>query len=894
MSYNVIKKIIIVIGDENASGSIGSIDDTSQFPNIDSSCKIINISRKPDIDSIDIEIKNAIDETGCHASLFSLGILNELKDNGFYILEINSETLKEINESEIEIRNKDLEYISNILIGTKDEQYEDGIIYKIKEKLKTYKSNEDIIEIPEISAFFYSGSIRDSNDDIENYKTNLTSFISNLNYFLTTLGLSSSFVFVENICNIISSRTICSEDSDGSSEDNNKEISFNFKDKLKNLQRTLNTENIGIWKKYFALDSINLSTSSQTITDSIKINGKTYKNFISYITSTGLEVSSGIPGFLYEDNEILQLSKNFSSFLYEDVLSISNNLLGSEIEWVSYTSEFDEAYLFKKGTGVLSVNDLIQLNPDPAEGEYFYSSSSKIEEDEEMKKFKGVPVGKAFTKTSSNTFKIELNSKTSFTHILFYNKIKNTQTDAEEMSLSAFVKMKTEQNISSKTKIKLTIRRSISGSYEVDIENFSLSDVDFNDHTSKKYNLFDVSSNKELGIIDAEDANEEAGISNVAFINKNINSWKDRSNRLTDDIKKSGDSLYINTSSNLYRDRDNAIYCPYFKFPVIKKIEGETMFDEDKKHLKMFFDARFGLLFWRLVHKESELGIKIYFSTEIDKELYFPIDYSIGSENISNLESEYKNPITKIRISIALSDLIINYSGKVFKIQKDNSGFTTGRLYTNRNGFILFPGWYELWNIAYIINENNVKFLDCSGEETDLNDFKELENCAYVENFPGPKNHDYKNIIANYLIGGITLKELLLQGASIENISIYDSAILSEDNEYKINIYPLSYKYPSKQSILKKRFENDDKYSIVRDLFLNNEGFGFRYDNKWYYSYFVHSLNELYLFDNYNHSIFYNREIPTQEESLIKILSSRGLRIGVFEGEDKTLTLKLI
>ena len=352
----------------------------------------------------------------------------------------------------------------------------------------------------------------------------------------------------------------------------------------------------------------------------------------------------------------------------------------------------------------------------------------------------------------------------------------------------------------------------------------------------------------------------------------------------------------------LYRDRDNSVYCPYFLLPRIEVIEDEINFEEDKKHIKMFFDARFGLLFWRLCHFDDNVSIIVYFTTGKSKSYQkYDIGKEVGGSVITDLEKEYKNPIDRIRISLAVSDLIINISGKVYKVQRSANGKDsfTGVIYPNKNGYIIFPAWYDLWNIAYIVNGDSVKFIDCSGEEFSLNNFKELEDLAYVENFPGPKKQDYKNIIANYLIGGLTLKELLLQGARVEDLSIYDSAVVNEPNTYKIDIYPLSYKYSSKQSILKKRFENDSDYSIVKDLFINNEGFGMNIDNKWYYSWFIHELNKEKVFNDLtkvssiiDNTISYSEKI--EKENLTKILSSRGLRIGVFENPNRSLSLKLI
>jgi hypothetical protein len=201
-----------------------------------------------------------------------------------------------------------------------------------------------------------------------------------------------------------------------------------------------------------------------------------------------------------------------------------------------------------------------------------------------------------------------------------------------------------------------------------------------------------------------------------------------------------------------------------------------------------------------------------------------------------------------------------------------------------------------LWNISYIIKENNVSFLDCSGEEHSLNYYKDLESFAYIENFPGPKNLDYKNIISNYLLGGLTLKELILQGLKKEYISIYDSSVVSDTNEYKIDIYPLSYKYPSKISLKKKRYLDEENNSFLSNIFISNEGFGvkacFSGENKWYYNYFTHDLNKKKTEGFYNFN--YNKEIEKSENS-IKILSSRGVRVSLYYNkEDKTFNLTLI
>ena len=68
----------------------------------------------------------------------------------------------------------------------------------------------------------------------------------------------------------------------------------------------------------------------------------------------------------------------------------------------------------------------------------------------------------------------------------------------------------------------------------------------------------------------------------IGFNEKNINDFSERSNRLTNDIKKSGDSLYINEEMKLYRDRDNSVYCPYFLLPEIEVIEDEIVGEDDE------------------------------------------------------------------------------------------------------------------------------------------------------------------------------------------------------------------------------------------------------------------------------------------------------------------------
>ena len=158
-----------------------------------------------------------------------------------------------------------------------------------------------------------------------------------------------------------------------------------------------------------------------------------------------------------------------------------------------------------------------------------------------------------------------------------------------------------------------------------------------------------------------------------------------------------------------------------------------------------------------------------------------------------------------------------------------------------------------------------------------------MENHAYVENFPGPKGIDYKNITSTYLLGGIVLKELILQGIDVSSISVYDTAIISDTNEFKIDIYPLSYKYPEKTSIFKA---GHNKEVLLEDLFLSNEGLGVKFKNKdsWYFSSFFHNLNENTI--DFNNEGFKDSEkkwnyksIIDHSDNKIRIVNSRGVRV---------------
>lgn len=836
MSYNIIRKVLIVIGDENLTGknvrpitTDCSVDYINNIEERKSYCKVwdeINEEFTP------FEINQ---EYNIIEPLFY-----NLKDNGFFIIYIpisNNESFLNLN------------IISDKLIGTKP--HYNGLISKVKRYLHEYRKDQDIIEIPEISAIIYSGSIRNAIEDdvVKLYGNKIMTFMSNLNLFLPSIGLNNSFVFIDIVSNFFCSKVLF---------DSGDELTFKSLSKLKNTQRRLDENNDNLWKKYHALEIQEIKSDYVYPNLTLTINDELYEKPTGYYDLSGaLHVENGLTGFIYGPEEIFILGSKISDLLYEDLLKLDVGLKGLDLQYYSYRGEFDNAYLFKKGKGTLTLEDFVGFDP-----EYELKDDASEEEKEKYNSFKEYKGEVVFTleKYSKTVFRGKTNKDDSFTHLIFYNNIGNKKT------FVAVVNFLSPQTFNNGENIKIKIRKEIDNIEYSKYIKYESSNTNYSEHSKSFGYEFNSSLDAELGLISSIEANNNAKIE-VSSSEENARDFEDRSNRITTNKLLSGDSLFL-VDKGYYRDRDNSLYSPYIYLP--KKIFN--------KYTKINVDAKLGVYFWNV--DENEKKLKLYLTTSEEKNI---ISFPLLQLDNDDFFDAYKNSLDKVRISYACGDLIVNFNGSVYKIQKTYDSYTCDKLYKNINGYIIFPAWYDLWNIAYVVQDTDVSFIDCSGEKIPLTSYKTLENHAYVENFPGPKGIDYKNITSTYLLGGIVLKELILQGIDVSSISVYDTAIISDTNEFKIDIYPLSYKYPEKTSIFKA---GHNKEVLLEDLFLSNEGLGVKFKNKdsWYFSSFFHNLNENTI--DFNNEGFKDSEkkwnyksIIDHSDNKIRIVNSRGVRV---------------
>lgn len=768
-------------------------------------------------------------------------LIENLDDYGIYLIPVRSEDIgKEIC---FDLLDKD---IFNYL--TLSNNTELSLLYKVGNYLKSYKEHDSsIVEVPQICGVIYNGGIQDSRNEnvVEKYELSIKSFISNMELFIKknfSVNFNSPvsvFKFIDNSCKITASSTIGLD-----------EYEFNYKNVLLETQRKL------LFTNYSMIETQNgtLGSIDNLTEGSFKNNLK--QETKGYKTDRGVNIyNNNIPGFLYSEDDLRDVAKVIKERIV-DVFKFGSTFSSLTFDYYRFVNDLQEARFFytEKIISQLDLSD-IDLNKESEHGQF---------------------VGKKLTKEGSN-FSYEVTEESlKFTHVLFFNENYNIITGDKSKYFVGWIKMYSPQVLQKNQEINFNIKSNIEyGDISIPVD-FNVTSINFNKHSKDSYLLDQYYHDEEIGYLTG--ISSKSSINKISTINEGlVLNELDRSDRITNNIELSGDSLFIK-DDECYRDRDNSVYSPFINFPttsvnLFEDIEKQNYFT---KNIKIGFDVRKGLFYWGIEYiDENNLNIYICL-TSVNKTLKYKLN--LNEDLISIFKEEYEKIEDSVRISFAINDLIVNFKGRVFKLEvtsfyeKNNIvtyNSNVGEIYKNK-GYIIFPAWYDLWNICYIIINNEVKFMDCSGEIHELSNYKNLENCAYVQNFPGPKNIDYKNIISSYLIGGLIIRELLLQGIDKENISIYDSSVIAY-NDYKIDIYPMSYKYWDKISLKKKTYFNGELTDLdIENFFLTNEGFGFKLKLKqgWFY-------NDFYYVGNRTSNI----KIEKSEDSKIKrIVNSRGVR----------------
>lgn len=859
VQYSQSRKVVILIGDETVTGVKQLPDDTHDLlSDISKTSRIWDFSKDK---FVLLEEDTVFGEDSLIPHL-----VTQIDEYGVFILPV---TCRELLGKPISLLNfKDIfEYL------TLDK---DGLspIKKVCRYLKSYKEDKGIEEYPEFISIIYTGSIRDSllsNQDEINLKyyseiqtltLNLKNYIKNLNGVNITLNDETSKTFtcvLKGNCHFfdisvnLNSLSPAVDDGNGNNEF---PIDLSGFINLKLAQERLSTQNNFLYKLIpntsnsttgeFEVDSngviktsshIKSSTEDLLGSENIKING--YRDLNGAIV-----YRYNVPGYLYSREEKSYLSQKIVSSLETHFLWGNNNSM-LDVSIYKWIDTFDHVYLFKAKRS-LSIDDFKDIQPE-INGELNTDTSIG---GEFVKKINGKS-GNLFYYVPDKDEDKDLE----FTHILIYaNGTVTVSNPNPELIFVGMTKMPSKQIINSQTKIKVKLNRNISGKgysvYTSIQSGDSFITLRYDDHYDKdtyetreiKTSLDKNLSNR-LGIVKSSKVND--------VINLSLNlTTKNRSHRLTNEISRSGDSLFIDAENGIRRDRDNSYYSPYFSFH-----KPDSFTEELSKYAKIGFDSKLGLYYWYIIfNSDSDCEIHIVFtSNRRNKEIIYEIK---GFKNIiETLKNCYESPVNKVVIALARSDLILNFNGKVYKIQKegnfisenegsimrlssDNSIF--GELYRGK-GYIIFPSFYDLWHLAYIIVNKQVMVIDCSGGIHDIMDdsfAEEIPNYAYVENYPGPKNTDYKNIVASYLLGGLVVYEQILNGVSPDKISVYDSSVVVDNNDFKLELYSLSYKNKHKISLKKKDLQEDKSWSNIQDFFIGNEGYGFKKGNKWYYSYF--------------------------------------------------------
>ena len=666
MSYNVVKKIIILIGDENFTGSY--VKNPTESYSYDGEKSIIDFEFNEDKKEFEFNLR----ELNNSDFKVSVGISKYLEDYGFYIVQISGKNLS--SETNYSVDLDSLDDAKKILIGTKNIDYKDGVLLGLKKWLKNV--DPDFSITPEITAICFSGSIRNSLSplNVNKYSNKVISFITDINTFLAQIGLSPSFVFLDNICNIHSSRTFFSrkESENGEVEDGLFPLEFKSNESLKVKQISLDSIKEGLWKKYNVINTTNIITDGEFIPEndgdifSFYYNGSKYSYLSRYKDIHGVEHESTInPGFLYSEESIEEISKLISHKILDDILKIGESLSGIKLEWIDYSDSFDKVYLFNKGYGTYDVQSLSKylflLDPTVEDGGKYFEDE---ELNNEYKKNVGKIVGELTNKHYGEVYSTDkFLQKTTFTHILLYKK-----SLKDNYYISAIVPFETVQTFNKDEVLKIKIRNKVENSNTFEIVVFNDDNLNYHQHSNENYYLL----NENSGIISGEESNKHAGISTTSGISLNLDNILERSNRITNDISLSGDSLFINEKFNICRDRDNSVYSPYFNLTQeISPEDGEDVnsFNENIKFIKMSFDAKLGLFFWRLGFINGVYKIVIYLTTKTDSanKIIFNLEFSESDQYVFN--EFYKDCLDKIRISIACSDLIINFNGKVYKVQ---------------------------------------------------------------------------------------------------------------------------------------------------------------------------------------------------------------------------------
>lgn len=885
--YKLKRRVLIIIGDENVTGVEPYDANSEQTLAIPESAKIWNGN-----DFVKLDKYEVLNTNGLIRHL----MLN-LESYGVYILPITKNELKASKYEDSDITYTNLnKNILKYLIGPYDsESNPKGALVKVINKLKEVENESGVVEAPEFFAIVYSGSIRDAQEKegyavIEDYPREISKFISNIKtYFNENLVekfqySQSAFKFIDCACQISATKSIFLET--GTSVEAENPILSN-RETLLEVQKNINIPGYLLFSCPSATTFGIYKLSNEVVKN---LTGKDSGVFKGYVSNRGIKVyKENCSGILYSQDDFSLVGKEMS-YTIEDIFKWRSLFESLPIEYYNFSESFDYAYLFYTDK-IVKINDFASFNPDKINFEYIQSGEATDKEREAYKATKK-SFGFVYRKMDKLTDRVfstdvegDIYSKNplKFTHLLFFNEAIPTDMDPNpDPVFVGYVKFYSTQEFFSKSKIRINIQREIiNTNYSVAVQ-FNSEDISYYDHVygANKSTYFmddDVFGITEqgynLGIISRSKTESLVKIENDLV----------RSDRITTNYQLSGDGLFLRNQSDdvsgLYRDRDNSSYSPYIWLP------SNLSDDFDSDFCKIGFDAKLGVYVWeaRFSESSSNVVINIYLTTGYKTILKYNIPFQT-IEIAKKFQSEYQKKINKVVISIASGDLILNFGGKVYKAQVDsvnatNTEFNTtcGEIYKN-SGYIIFPSWYDIWNLAYVINNYDVKIIDCSGEIHNFSDYKNFPHYAYVENFPGPKNTDHKNISAAYLVGGLVLRETLLQGYSKEDIAVYDCAIVCETNEYKYEVFPTSYKHKNKVSIRKAKMNPDGNgfTPFVTDFYICNQGFGEKKGKYWYYT----------RFNDNEKSQYFNERIENSDDG--RIINARGVRILI---KNKSLSL---
>lgn len=842
--FSIKRKVVFVICDENFTG-VEKYYDGTKFVDND---EYYNVNKElsciwdwSDHKFIDVETY-AKTKQNTYGIIYPL--VAALNEYGIFFVPVTKEDLGGNH-----VGYTQLDKIQALLIGNSAND-DEGELKRIISYLKDYRSEANIEETPNFIGFVYSGGISDAQDNSleTQYSIKVKQFVLNLRQYIQDIGKLSYinpnlFKFVDCNVNITARASLYN---DGTKTEYWPD--FNNKHKLLKVQEDLKST-----FSYYELIQ-NPGGTLHELPSGTSFIGES-GSFSGYVTNRGVEIgASNKPGFVLSVSDLNNIS-SLVSFKIIEFLGYDTFFERLPVEYYRFNNTIDRMFLYN-AEEIIELEDLKGINPEET-----YDADSDLG--------KLGTLLKELTFESDRTFVCVIDKEiySKFTHLILFTK---------DNKYIGWVKFHSRQEIPVGAKIRISIQFvKTTTDYSV-VADFDVEQVSYFSHVNGSISEDESAQiiNRTFYIVDRKEDDDmfiTSMLSSAAVNDTSIGDGKaqvninevydksDRSDRITNDIKKSGDSLFIR--NGILRDRDNSTYNPYIKFDITPSILSSIYSEKTdttltgnlssyiKNTLKIGFDPKRGLYLWTILPlKDDTLKVVTIFCSCYKTQILEHV-LKINANTISSLIKLNKEMVQKIKIAFANNDLIVNFNGKVLKAQEEsntsyektvnNVKYTISEVSTycdylyKDKGYIIFPAWYDLWNLAYSVIDKSVFVIDCSGELHKLSDYKNFPEYAYVENFPGPKNTDYKNIVANYLAGGMILLELVLQGIPVDRISIYDSAFVVDKNFYKIDIYPTSYKFTKKIS-LKKKVDNSRSVFIpnnnfpILDFYVSNNAVGIK------------------------------------------------------------------